>query len=359
MQKIPIIDDVGGFPLPEFTQRVMFDKLYWDAYGAIIKGFDVGQNRGLKTNVLRPIREGFKNKIESGLEVVNYPQYFDMCNQFLKPIGDYEIEPFLIEQSKARVIEIDILMNFMNDILKDYYEKTGNKLKLKICVTGPLELYQKKMGYAVYKDMALNLAKSINAFIQNSTNLIINNKYTDVPVVSIDEPSIGLVTLNGVTNDDISDILEASASGLKKEIDIQIHLHSLNAYQLALNTKNIDVITCEYAGNRRNVILKKDLEQYDKYIRVGVTRTNLDSIIAEEIDKGRDPRDFEINESLLSIIDGNERIKKRYKEAIKRYGDRLKYVGPDCGLKSWGNQIVAKSLLIRTVNTIKKLRDED
>lgn len=344
----PILDDVGSFPLPDFSQEDTFKKNYWEAYKAILSGFDVTKHRGLSSFIVKPIEESMKRKIQSGMEIINYPQHMDMWEQFLKPIEDYETEPFLINPEKANVIEMKIL----SDFAKDYYEKTDVKLKLKACVTGPLELYLKKLGFSVYKDMGINLAKSVNSFMKKA---IINEKYIETAIVSIDEPSIGLVTFNQITNDELTEILETSAAGLNA--DVQIHLHSLNAYQLALNTKSINILTCEYASNQKNVIPKKDLDDYDKFIRVGVSRTNLNGIMADEIEKGRDSREFETDEGLLSIIDSKEQIQKRYREAIERYGDRLKYVGPDCGLKSWGSQDVAYNHLKRTVEAVKEIRD--
>jgi 5-methyltetrahydropteroyltriglutamate--homocysteine methyltransferase len=138
--------------------------------------------------------------------------------------------------------------------------------------------------------------------------------------------------------------------------DSQIHLHSLNAYDIALNIDALDVLTCEYASNQKNTIPKRELEKYDKFIRVGVSRTNIDSMISDQIDKGHNPREFETEKGILSIIDSSERIQKRYKEAISLYGDRLKYVGPDCGLKSWNSQRVAFEVLHRTVEAIKSVR---
>ena len=172
----PLIDDVGGFPFPEFVQPDIFNNLYWQAYRGIAGGFDVRQNRGIK-NLIYQLEESFKKKIDSGLEIVNYPQLGDMCTQFLKPIDDYEKEPFLIEPSKAKVIEVELLKDFASR----YFEETGSKVKLKVCVTGPLELYQRKMGFAVYKDMAINLAKSAGHFIKNS---IVNEKYMETAVIS-------------------------------------------------------------------------------------------------------------------------------------------------------------------------------
>ena len=349
----PLIDDVGGFPFPDFVQPDTFNNSYWQAYRGMARGFDVRQNRGIK-NFIYQLEESFKKKIESGLEIITYPQFIDMCTQFLKPINDYEREPFLIEPSKAKVIEVELLRDFASN----YFEETGTKVKLKVCVTGPLELYQRKMGFAVYKDMAINLAKSVGEFIKNS---IVNEKYMETAVISVDEPSIGLVDFTQISREDVTDILENCFRAFNSSggsIVSQIHLHSLNAYDIALNIDALDVLTCEYASNQRNTIPKRELEKYDKYIRVGVSRTNIDSMISEQIDKGRNPREFETEKGIISIIDTTERIQKRYKEAISLYGDRLKYVGPDCGLKSWNSQRVAFEVLNRTVKAIKAVRQQ-
>ena len=46
-------------------------------------------------------------------------------------------------------------------------------------------------------------------------------------------------------------------------------------------------------------------------------------------------------------------IRKRFLAAKAKYGDRLAFTGPDCGLGGWPSQEAAQFLLERTVNTIK------
>jgi 5-methyltetrahydropteroyltriglutamate--homocysteine methyltransferase len=123
-----------------------------------------------------------------------------------------------------------------------------------------------------------------------------------------------------------------------------------------LKSKNIDVITCEYASRPNQSILKAKLEQADKFMRVGITRTNISNLIADEIEAGASPKKFETDEGLISIIDSKARIKKRYKEAVELYGDRLKYVGPDCGVIGWHSHKVVSKLLKRTVAAVKDVR---
>ncbi|GAG91835.1 unnamed protein product, partial [marine sediment metagenome] len=83
---------------------------------------------------------------------------------FLKPIEDYEIEPSLIDPEKAIIPELFILERFS----KDYYERTGNALKIKVCITGPIELYIKKHGFTLYPDIVFNFARSLNRMLKKS-----------------------------------------------------------------------------------------------------------------------------------------------------------------------------------------------
>jgi len=234
-ESYPIIDDIGSIPLPDYVNVDHFKKLYWDVYRAIVSGVkrnEIMSHRGFKSSIIQPVLDSFKLKVECGLEIPSYPRHWDMHSPFLNPIEEYSDEPFIIKDDKARVIEVDIIREYA----RDYYNSTGIKTRCRVCVTGALELYLKIKGYAVYKDIALNLAKSVNHFIKNS---LYHDKFFETPLISIDEPSIGIITYNQITDDDITDILEAESSNINAEI--QIHLHSLTKSDVALNCKNIDI----------------------------------------------------------------------------------------------------------------------
>ena len=352
-KQYPIIDDIGSFPLPNYVIQSRFKEQYWDTYKAIISNFKrekIMKHRGLKLNVIQPIIDSFKMKVESGLDVPSYPRHWDMHTPFLKPIEEYSSEPYLIDSTKAKIIEVDIIREYA----RDFFKTTGTKLRTRVCVTGAMELYLKSRGHSVYKDIAINFAKSINKFIKNS---LYHDDFFDTPVISIDEPSIGIMTYNNISDDDITDILDIETSNI--DADVQIHLHSLSKSEIVLNTKNINILTCEYASNPNHKIPKIELDRVDKYMRVGVTRTNISHLIAKAIESGRDSREFQTEAGLESMIDPKERIQKRYEEAVAHYGDRLKYVGPDCGLIGWTPQNIAFKLLERTVSAIKEIQNNN
>jgi 5-methyltetrahydropteroyltriglutamate--homocysteine methyltransferase len=350
MSEFPKFDDVGSFPLPDNIDKETFDRFYWIAYKAFVNHNDIFQNKGIQIHFLQPMLESFKYKLSAGVEIINYPQHMDMYKQFLKPITDYEKEPNLIDSEKAYVPEMFIIKQFARDL----FEKTGQKSNVKLCVTGPIELYVRKHQFTVYYDLAFNLAKSVNLFLKNS---IINTKYLSTKVVSIDEPSLGYMDIMNTNNADLIKIFDASLEGIKrKDMTIQIHIHTLNRADIPLRSEYIDVLTCEYAADNRNKIPKKTLESYDKFIRVGITRTNIDNIIAEILDRGESWEHLQTFDGMISLIDSQTIIRKNLLTAMEMYGERLKFVGPDCGLGGWLHPQIAYQLLLRTQKVISEVR---
>jgi len=104
-------------------------------------------------------------------------------------------------------------------------KKNGNKLNVRVCVTGPVELYLKQFGGTAYADVLNNFAVSIDRFISNSLD---NAKNFRISTISIDEPSIGINPQIMFSDNDLIAALEkASKDGLvaKKWILRYISIH--------------------------------------------------------------------------------------------------------------------------------------
>jgi 5-methyltetrahydropteroyltriglutamate--homocysteine methyltransferase len=116
-----------------------------------------------------------------------------------------------------------------------------------------------------------------------------------------------------------------------------------------LSVKNLDVLSFEYAASPKNIdaVSKSMLEGADKQIRVGIARTDIDSILAELYEKGVG------KPSVDQLVEPKETIEKRYRVAKQKYGDRMTFTGPDCGLGGWPSQESAQLLLERTVKAVK------
>jgi 5-methyltetrahydropteroyltriglutamate--homocysteine methyltransferase len=246
---------------------------------------------------------------------------------------------FVVDQETAILPEIYVL----NQEAKRLSEEYGKKIQLRVSIFGPIEQYLNEVGATAYPDVLDGFAQTINRFAKNS---ILNNKYIETKVISIDEPSLGHSSFAG-TPELIQETL-ANAYDFQGPIR-QIHLHFASGIYDLLAVKGLDVLSFEYAASPKNIdaVPKTMLEKADKQIRVGISRTDIDSIWAELYEKGI------TQPSTEQIVEPLETIRKRYRFAKEKYGERLTFTGPDCGLGSWPSQEAAALLLERTVKAVK------
>lgn len=303
-----IFDDIGSFPLPRgITREWVMENLHTKEYEEIVQ-------------------RAFLMKVNAGVECPNYPQFQDMVEQFMKIIKNYQEDAYLVMKSEAKILELE------------YVEKIESD-SVRVCVTGPFELYVKELGTVIYDDVLENLAKSVARFIENAL------KYPNVECVSIDEPSLGL-------NPDLQptdDQLKLAFEPLDFDVDVQIHLHSPLFYERLLDIDTIDVIGIESAKDPTalDFIDPQELESHDKKLRVGVARSDIDGIIAE-FNQKHNVNAWESEELIIKAIneiESPEVIKSRIERAYERFGDLIAYVGPDCGLFSFPSQEAAVALL--------------
>lgn len=329
-----LVDDVGSFPMPRGTSKEAFAKLYPRALKAYAEGRSLANEELFE--FYNPVAMSMRFKLSSGLDVVNYPQHYDMHRQFLEPILEYPDEPFLIQERYAVIPELGVV--------EKEAERYEEKLKLKVCVTGPVELHLRtEFGFHVYEEVLHNLARSVNRFLRNSMP---STKYIETAAVAIDEPSLGFVDLLNIDEEGLIKALETSVRGVNARV--QVHLHTLKAANIPLAADGVEVITGEFAATPMNMelISRKTLEEHDKYLRAGISRTDIDSIIAEHVERGAEPRHEQ-------LVEGIEVIRKRYEKIKEVFSDRIAFAGPDCGLGAWPTQEVAQLLLKRTVSAVK------
>lgn len=340
-----LVDDIGSFPLPPKTNRRRFNKAYVLAREAIINGKDVKRDEFLLNNFYRVIIDSFRKKCDAGLDVVNYPQHYDMHKQFTDIIHKaMDKGTYVVDKKEVIIPEVYVI----KDEAKRLSEETGSKVSLRVCITGPMELYLKEIGTAPYRDVLLMFAETVNLFAKNS---VLNSKYVKTEVIALDEPSFGFRDVTA-DRDTLLDVLEKAFDfkGVKKHI----HLHSPSRVLDVLDVKNLDVLSFEYAASPQNIetVSKEILEKADKQIRVGISRTDIDSITAELHDKGIAKPTHE------QLVESEEVIKKRFCIAKEKYGELMTFAGPDCGLGGWPTQEAAQLLLKRTVNVVKSAKTD-
>ena len=335
-----LVDDVGSFPLPPQTDQESFDRTYVLARKALRNGKEVTSDDFLLNNFYQLTVDSFRKKVETGLDLVNYPQHYDMYKQLADVLKEeMDKGTYLIDENQAFLPEVCVIKNEA----KRLFEEFGKKVQLRVCILGPMDLYLREVGTVAYKDVLTMFAENVRRFAKNS---ILNSEYIKTAVVSLDEPSFGFREIS-TERETIVDVLEKAFdfSGAVR----QIHLHSPSRITDVLEVKNVDVLSFEYAASPKNIegLSKKMLEQADKHVRVGISRTDIDSIMAELYERGiSKPR-------VEDLAEDEATIRKRFKAAKEKYGDRMTFTGPDCGLGGWPTQEAAQVLLRRTVNAVK------
>lgn len=336
----PLVDDIGSFPLPSGVNRETFAQAYLKTREAIINGKDPTADEFLQQNFCQIVIDSFRRKVACGLDVVNFPQQFSGLRQVGDAVHEaMEKGSFVVDTAKAVLPEIYVI----NKNAKDLSEEFGKKIQLRVSIFGPIEQYLHEVGATAYPDVLDGFAQTINRYAKNA---ILHGKYIETKVISIDEPSLGHTSLTATP--------ELVVETLQKAYDFQgptkqIHLHFTTEIRNLLNVKGLDVLSFEYAASPKNIesVPKSLLEKADKQIRVGIARTDVDSIWAELYEKGVTKPTSE------QLVEPEETMRSRYRFAKEKYGERLTFTGPDCGLGSWPNQEAAELLLARTVKAVK------
>ena len=328
-----IFDDIGSYPVPEEVTRDWIKEAFANVKRYKSKLYDI-------------IQDAMWQKLNAGVEVPNYPQFQNMITQFSEPIMDGERTeaPLLIKEGEARILEL----NALEDLAEEYDEKRGEKLKLRICVTGPIELYYKLFTPPVYNDVLSNIAKSIGRFVKHA---IEGAKHYEVVCASLDEPSMGLDPR--IEEEGIITALEvASEYASRKGIDTQIHLHSPIFYETVCQVEGLKVIGLESASHPSLLALidKGELDHHDKFLRIGVSRTDILSMAAEydELHHTNAFKDRGVLEAVVNEYNSPDKVKSRLEKAYSFFGERIKYAGPDCGLGPFPNQELAYLVLKNT-----------
>ncbi len=335
-----LVDDIGSFPLPQGVDREAFERAYRRAREAIVKGEDYRGDPFVEENFCRVTLESFRLKLRAGLDVTNYPQQYSGMKQVGEAIhAAMAAGTFTVENKAAFLPEVHLIASEAKALSEEF----GKKILLRVSLFGPMELYLKEVGTTPYLDVLEGFAETVRRFAKNN---IVDNKYIKTEVVSIDEPSFGFLNV-AAGGADLCSILEKAFNfqGATR----QIHLHSAARLPDLFCVKNLDVLSFEYAASPKNIdgISKQTLENADKKVRVGVARTDIDSILADLQEKGIAKPTAE------QLVDAEDTITKRFQYAKKKFGDNMTFTGPDCGLGSWPSQEAAQLLLERTVRAVK------
>ncbi|MCL7476218.1 MAG: methionine synthase [Methanosarcinales archaeon] len=335
-------DDIGSYPLPSGISREWITQ-------AVASRKEDGR-------LFETIAHSMQQKIDAGVEVPTYPQFQDMNRQFLNIINDPKRteEPLLVRESDAKILEMEAI----TALAGEYRARHGEALKVRVCTTGPVELYQHEFGGTSYSDVLLTMAKSIDRFLRNAINC---SGDLEVVTVSIDEPSVGINPQIMHTDEDIIKALSIAGQTAKNSgIDAEIHLHSPLNYKLVCEVPSINIIGVESAANPSylELIDRQDLTTSDTFLRVGIARTDIFGLTATLNEKYNTNvwKEPDRIKEVVTRMETPEVIAGRLSGIYGKFGDSIRYAGPDCGLGSWPTQDMARQLLNNTAKGMELFR---
>jgi 5-methyltetrahydropteroyltriglutamate--homocysteine methyltransferase len=328
-----LFDDIGSYPLPK---------------GVSLKGLNEAMYQ-------RIVKDVFLQKIRSGVMVPNYPQFRDMIEMFMGPIDDVSSSesPYVVKAEAAKIKELDVL----DEVAEEKAAAGGPRLGARVCVTGPIELYLSLFGATAYTDILYALAESVSRFIEDAMS-----RRFEVVITSIDEPSLG-ISPNVVFSED--EIIEAlcRASSPCRGRNCEVHLHSPLMAELICSVPTLNIIGVESAAHPDylSLIDKRVLEQMDTFIRAGIARTDILSLVAGINDRlgcnlWTDPAALR---AAVFEAESEKVMASRLAHAIRKFGDRVMCAGPDCGLGSWPDQEMAFSLLSSCARAISSETEDN
>ena len=313
-------DDIGSYPLP---RGVKLDGLSRDRY-------------------LQLVGQVLAEKISAGVEIPTYPQLRDMIRMFMDPIKDPKMteSPFLIRREEAKIMELEAV-------------PPGQKVR--VCVTGPVELYISAFGATGYTDILYTLAESVSRFLEWA------KEEGKMAVASLDEPSLGLNSNIIFSEEEIQEALEI-ASRPCRGMHCEVHLHSPLYAELCAHVSGIDILGVESAAHPDylKLIEREVLEDTGTYLRAGIARTDIFSLSAQLNDRYKVNlwEDLPRLEREITSLESPLIMKSRLDQAYAQFGDRLIATGPDCGLGPWPSQELAGSILGNCAAAIAFFRSE-
>lgn len=322
------------------------------------------------------VAEGFMDKLKIGVDVPNYPQFRDMNKMFLENIaglekikgsGYVETGSLSIKPEKAQISEVAAIKNRAGEIS----EKTGEPLRVKVCVTGPYTL----ASLFAYKDSGTfsRLGEIVSQIVENN---IFDGKHGGVRLVAIDEPTFGLLDdpLLDFGGDGRETLRKAWESICRragaKGVQTCMHLHN-TADELFWDVESLNIVESHvgdplYHSDRT----KEQLELKDKTLKASITISDFDKLIRAKVTTELPQKTGEstINEKVAedwkaiskgklhptSFLETTHLMAERLKRTVDRFGvDRVRYAGPECGLKSFPTYECALECLRRSAAAVK------
>ena len=322
--------------------------------------------------------DSFVDKLQAGMDVPNYPQFRDMNQMFVSLMeGIEKIDSGYLE---TKTVSLGAENNKIAELLaiernaQLIQEKIGKPFELRVCITGPYTL----ASFFPYRDEKtfIRLGNVIAQLIECN---IFSSKHGKASLVSVDEPTFGLV------DDPLIDFGSQGRKNLQKAWEKifytiksknaqgMIHLHS-TANPMFWDIPSLDVIDT-HVDDPIHQMQKtaKLLESKDKFLKASMTVNDFDKLIRQKIEAETKEKISEtnVNEKIADawtaikkgkidpevFLETADTMKKRVTDIVERFGEeRILYAGPECGLKGYPTYKNALECLRRISAAVSSLK---
>ena len=298
-----------------------------------------------RSNIIRVLEDVAR----IGIDYPCYPQLTDFIEQFLNPFSRMNIGIELKGGEYWFSSKLEMLSGKFELEALDLTVKFNKERKvfkgIRACVTGPFTLASKirisseKRGF--YGTL-LSMPSEVNRLAEIVAKIALDFYQTGATWINVDEPVLSILVgrkriLLNYTMDDIIKILNTTVKYLGKEIIKGIHVCGRLSPLLAeiLLSSNFKVLDHEFYDTPDNlkVYNKRTLEENDKLISFGCVS------------------------SKNATIEDFQAVRKLVEEGIKVFGDKLKYLKPDCGFRGLGISEKNYQISLSKLNIVRQITD--
>jgi len=317
----------------------------------------------------------FIDKIESEIDILNYPQFRDMNRMFFRVIdgvewvktGYMQTNVLSVKTEKSHIPEIMAIKKNSQRV----YEKIGKHYEAKFCVTGPYTL-SSLLTYRTSETFT-NLGNLISQIVENN---VFSGKYGEISLVTVDEPTFGLLddSLIEFGSDGREHLRKAWESIFQKVVSkgaqTCLHLHS-TADDLFWEIESLNIIESHVGDPLYQMKKNKDnLESTDKFLKASICIADFDKLIREYVISACQQKldELTVNQRVAEtwkkilnkklepeiFLEDAELMNKRLTGIVDQFGvERVPYAGPECGLKGFPTYECALECLRRVSKAVK------
>ncbi|MHC1586579.1 MAG: uroporphyrinogen decarboxylase/cobalamine-independent methonine synthase family protein [Candidatus Hecatellaceae archaeon] len=351
----------------------------WELFTQSLEAYRKGGKEESSKYFTEKIVRCFADKVKAGISIPNYPQFRDMNEMFLECFqgitrlgsGYMAEEEITVKPGMAFLPEVQALKGHVDRVF-EMLENPPEKVKLKICVTGP---YTLSAAFS-YRDAEL-LRQLGHALRQLTAANLFRQCRLETAILALDEPVFGvlddpLLDYGAEGREALREAWEAIFSEAKaRGVETLLHLHDTRN-ELFWEIENLDIVE-SHVGDAlyRSEKVREKLARTGKKLKVSLAVTDYDALIKAKLEAGGSRLAGETAEQLIGrvwaslkkgevkpeeYLEPVEVMVDRLKKALNLFGEELvAYAGPECGLKSFPTYECALECLRRVAEASRTL----